>query len=250
MIKIALIGCGWLGMPLAKKLLQQKYVVFGSTTNPAKLSILENAGILPFLYNGTSALNLPDWTEDIDFLILNFPPSKSENYPKQIASILQQFPETCKVIFTSSTGVYLENEGEVTEDSEVNKDHPVFLAETEVRTAQQKYTILRLAGLIGPNRHPAKFFSGRTMKDGNMFVNLVHLNDVIAAIEQIMKQGCENKTFNVCSPEHPKKAIYYLEKTKELQMPAPLVEFSDKSGKKVDGSRIAKALHFNYSFEI
>jgi nucleoside-diphosphate-sugar epimerase len=250
MVKIAVIGCGWLGLPLAKKLLQQKYVVFGSTTNSANLSILENFGIIPFLYDGTSADSMPDWSADIDFLILNFPPSKSENYPKQIASILQQFPPTCKVIFTSSTGVYQEIEGNVTEDSGVKKDHPVFLAETEVRIAQQNYTILRLAGLIGPNRHPAKFFSGRTITDANMFVNLVHLNDVVAAIEQIIKHGCENKTFNVCSPEHPKKATYYLEKTKELQIAAPLVEFSDKLGKKVDGSRIAKALHFNYSFEI
>lgn len=250
MVKIAIIGCGWLGMSLAKKLIQQKYVVFGSTTNPSKLSILENTGILPFLYDGTSADNLPDWKAEIDYLILNFPPSKSENYPKQIASILKQFPTACKVIFTSSTGVYQEIEGEVTEDSAVKKDHPVFLAETEVRIAHQNFTILRLAGLIGPNRHPAKFFSGRTMADGNMFVNLVHLNDVIAAIVQIIKQGCENKTFNVCWPEHPKKAIYYLEKTKEFQMDAPLVEFSDKLGKKVDGTRIAKELHFNYSFEI
>lgn len=250
MIKIALIGCGWLGMPLAIKLLQQKYVVFGSTTNPAKLSILENVGILPFLYDGTSTDSLLDWSADIDFLILSFPPSKSENYPKQIASILQQFPKTCKVIFTSSTGVYQEIEGDVTEDSQVKKDHPVFLAETEVRIAQQNFTILRLAGLIGSNRHPAKFFSGRTMTDGNMFVNLVHLNDVIAAIEQIIKHGCDNKTFNVCFPDHPKKATYYLEKTKELQMAAPLVEFSNKLGKKVEGSRITKALNFNYSFEI
>ena len=36
--KIALIGCGWLGLPLAKSLLKKGYQVAGSTTSVEKLS--------------------------------------------------------------------------------------------------------------------------------------------------------------------------------------------------------------------
>ena len=49
MTKISILGCGWLGLPLAKALLEKGFSVNGSTTSTEKLSILENAGISPFL---------------------------------------------------------------------------------------------------------------------------------------------------------------------------------------------------------
>ena len=58
--KIAILGCGWLGLPLAKSLLSKGYKVKGSTTSESKLEILENAGVLPskFSWKKTKSLEL------------------------------------------------------------------------------------------------------------------------------------------------------------------------------------------------
>ncbi len=46
---------------------------------------------------------------------------------------------------------------------------------------------LRLAGLVGPGRHPGRFFAGKTAPDGEHGVNLVHLQDVIGAITLLLQ---------------------------------------------------------------
>lgn len=43
MQKISVLGCGWLGLPLSKKLIESGFVVKGSTTSSEKLSQLEDA---------------------------------------------------------------------------------------------------------------------------------------------------------------------------------------------------------------
>jgi 3-hydroxyisobutyrate dehydrogenase-like beta-hydroxyacid dehydrogenase len=49
MTQISILGCGWLGLPLAKTLLENDFSVKGSTTSNDKLSLLENLGIQPFI---------------------------------------------------------------------------------------------------------------------------------------------------------------------------------------------------------
>ena len=39
--KIGIIGCGWLGLPLAKEFVSNNYKVKGSTTTKEKLEILK-----------------------------------------------------------------------------------------------------------------------------------------------------------------------------------------------------------------
>lgn len=48
MTKISILGCGWLGLPLAKALIENGFSVKGSTTSTDKLTALENDGITPF----------------------------------------------------------------------------------------------------------------------------------------------------------------------------------------------------------
>ena len=48
-LKIAIIGCGWLGLPLAKKLIKEIFIVKGSTTSKEKISVLKTEKIEPFL---------------------------------------------------------------------------------------------------------------------------------------------------------------------------------------------------------
>jgi len=49
MTQISILGYGWLGLPLAKVLLENGFSVKGSTTSVEKISVLENSGIQPYL---------------------------------------------------------------------------------------------------------------------------------------------------------------------------------------------------------
>ena len=249
-MKIAIIGCGWLGFPLAKKLLKNGHYIFGSTTTINKFDELIAESIQPFLYDGllNNLISIP--TNEINCLIINFPPSKSHNYPNQIAELIQQFPENCKIIFTSSTSVYRDLEGEMNENGAVKIDHAVFLAEEILRSSEKQVTILRLAGLIGSNRHPIKFLSGKDIEHGNMAVNLVHQDDVIAAIICVIQSNAWNKTYNVCWNEHPKKGHYYQNAAEKYGLTPPIVAFSNSIGKSIDGNFITIDLGYKYKNSI
>ena len=44
-MQVSILGCGWLGLPLAKALIGEGYTVKGSTTTPAKLNLLKEEGV-------------------------------------------------------------------------------------------------------------------------------------------------------------------------------------------------------------
>ncbi|GAB3814760.1 hypothetical protein GCM10028895_08160 [Pontibacter rugosus] len=48
---VSIMGCGWLGLPLAEQLVKQGYTVKGSTTTAAKQALLEEKNIQPYLLN-------------------------------------------------------------------------------------------------------------------------------------------------------------------------------------------------------
>lgn len=249
-MKITLIGCGWLGLPLAKRLIANGHSVYGSTTHPEKLSELEEVGIHSFLYSEKSNVLLKAEVKEVDLLIIDFPPSKSTNYPLQIQLLLEQFPSATKVIFTSSIGVYQDVDQLTDENSPVITDHPVYLAEEVIRNTRKDFAILRLGGLIGMERHPVKYMSGKTVKDANAYTNLVHQDDVLASIEWIIQKDTWNKTYNICSEKHPTKVSYYSDSAKKMNLPLPLFELSDKKGKFINGNRIVEELDFQYTSPI
>ncbi len=69
--------------------------------------------------------------------------------------------------------------------------------------------ILRLAGLVGPGRHPGRFFAGKTAPDGEHGVNLVHLEDVIGAITLLLQAPKGGHIYNICAPAHPARNVFY-----------------------------------------
>ncbi|MES2804752.1 MAG: SDR family NAD(P)-dependent oxidoreductase, partial [Bacteroidota bacterium] len=115
MTKISILGCGWLGFPLAKALLKRDYLVNGSTTSTEKLAVLENAGIEPFLIalseNKTSG-NVTGFLEDSKILIIDVPPklrgSEAESFVSKIRNVIPFIEKSSieNVLFISSTSVY------------------------------------------------------------------------------------------------------------------------------------------------
>ena len=109
---IGILGCGWIGLPLAKELLQQDYRVSGSTTRTEKVSILKTIG-LEGVFVGKFA---PDWQGDditklleVDILVLDFPPGKASEedfHWQQMQALLKDLDADSKVIYTYSTNIY------------------------------------------------------------------------------------------------------------------------------------------------
>jgi nucleoside-diphosphate-sugar epimerase len=259
--KIGVFGCGWLGFPLAKELVKMGYTVNGSTTTKANLDLIGNEGIDPFLvqlYEEGVRGNLISFLKGIDILVINVPPNRAANAEDYVPKMRQMYEaikimRISKVIFVSSTSVYGELSGEVTE-----KTIPKPKTETgkQLLTAEKLFkddpslatTIVRFGGLIGPDRHPVTFLSGRkNMKNGDDMINLIHLEDCIYLITSIIANEWWNEIFNGVYPHHPTKREYYTEEAKKRGLPPPeyLKTYPGKSGKLIKGRAFEKKnLHF------
>ena len=92
---ISIIGCGWLGLPLAKQLTEKGYVVKGSTTSVEKLSLLKNYGIEPYLISIDEENIEGDMANCLDaseIAIINIPPGLRKhteaNFVKRIQNLI------------------------------------------------------------------------------------------------------------------------------------------------------------------
>ncbi len=259
MRKIAVVGCGWLGYPLALSLLEKGFSVIGTTTSPEKITLLAESGIEPRVW---SIANLSD--TDLDFLhsvnliILNIPPSKNDasvTYSKALKSICSRLNKNTKVIFISTTSVYPDTLSVAEENycwSESDLKKETVLAEIALQEIlNDRLTILRFAGLIGNNRHPVRFLAGKTnLENGNSPVNLIHLTDSIGLIEQVILTETWGEIFNGCYPDHPSRETYYSEKAKTLNLEPPKFARNSSTSKIVDSEKSMRLLGYTYKAKI
>ncbi|PIB36160.1 hypothetical protein BFP72_12520 [Reichenbachiella sp. 5M10] len=253
MKNISILGCGWLGLPLARHFIKKGYQVKGSTTTPTKMNVLSDLGILPYLLARESVeANLGDFF-DTDLLILNTPPRNTSEDPSShhrfISSIVSQIqPNHTKTIYTSSTAVYPSLNRDVSESDAVSSSRSrggVKLLEIEDLIAQNNNTtILRFGGLYGPGRHPGRFLSGKTVHGKNNPVNMIHLDDCIGVIQSIIDCQLWNERFNACSPQHPTKETFYTQACRELDLPAPLFTDKPTDYKRIDSSKLLQATSY------
>jgi nucleoside-diphosphate-sugar epimerase len=257
--KISILGTGWLGIPLARHLKSKGYQVKGSTTSPPKLNQLVEMGVEPYLINIDSrvvGLKGEDFF-DSDVIIITIPPSRDIAYTQSQYKIIAQLIQKGnikKIIYTSSTGVYGDAIGLVDENV---TPHPIrataqgcYFAEQILRNIGLDTTICRLAGLVGGNKKIGRFLAKRiNVLQGNAPVNLVHQDDCVAAITQIMKGNHWNEIFNICADFHPPRKVFYPFKAQQNNFIPPTFAEDDKkpSDYKIISNAKLKA-HLNYTF--
>ncbi|MDI1254604.1 MAG: SDR family oxidoreductase [Flavobacterium sp.] len=261
MKNISILGCGWLGFPLAQKLLQSGYAVKGSTTSPEKIALLKNSGISPFLISleadgiqGT----IGDFLSKSEILIINIPPKlrgpEAENFVSKINFLVPKIEKSNieKVIFISSTSVYADDNSIVTETTKSIPDTESGKQLLEAESLLQKNpnfntTILRFGGLIGDDRHPVKFLAGRENIDNpEAPINLIHQEDCISIILKIIEADCWNEIFNAAAPFHPSRKDYYSAKALQMQMELPKFNEKPSFGKTIDSQKLIKILNYNF----
>ena len=263
--KISILGCGWLGFPLAVYLNKKGYSIKGSTTRHEKLRILEKGGITPFLMtiDDKKIIGEPKLFLDSDILILNIPPKRIPNivefYDGQMNLILKQLDNSPVkfVIFISSTSVYQKTNTLVDESTqpipEKESGKALFQAENKFQTRQNfSTTIIRFAGLIGEDRNPGNFLAGKKNLSGGMNqVNLIHMDDCIGIIEAIIEQECTDELFNGCHPDHPSRKKYYVKMARKMGLKPPTFNnLPDNDFKIVSGKKVEEVLNYRYRVNI
>jgi nucleoside-diphosphate-sugar epimerase len=263
MKQISILGCGWLGFPLAKSLLQKEFRVYGSTTSVEKISLLENTGITPFLIELSDVTiegEIASFLKNSEILIIDIPPklrgNSSENFVGKIQNLIPFIENSSvkKVLFVSSTSVYSDDTNTITENTIPNPDTEsgIQLLEAEQLLQSNKNfqnTVIRFGGLIGEDRHPIQFLAGRTnLENPDGPINLIHQMDCIGIIEAIIQQDSkDNETFNAVAPYHPTRKEYYTQKAIELNLPLPEFNESKPSvGKTILSEKVALVLNYNF----
>ncbi len=74
----------------------------------------------------------------------------------------------------------------------------------------------RAGGAFPPS---GTFFRGKSAPDGQHVVNLVHLQDVVAAIELLLQAPKGGHIYNLCAPRHPARGLFYPQMARELGLP-------------------------------
>ena len=275
--KISILGCGWLGLPLAKSLLSKGYKVKGSTTSESKLEVLKNAGISPFqiqLEEHQIIGNIEDFLKETDVLVIDIPPGLRREFSTSLEMTFVNKVKTLipfieksgiqKVVFVSSTSVY--GDGfqivEITEETQPNPDtesgKQLVIAETILQSNSYfKTTVIRFGGLLGDDRHPIKFLAGRTnVENPDAPVNMIQREDCIGIIEEILKQVQHdnwewNQTFNAVAPQHPTRKAYYHKKAEIFNLPLPtFAEDSKSKGKIISSKKVETILGYSFQKEI
>jgi nucleoside-diphosphate-sugar epimerase len=245
------IGYGWLGKALSLALKNEGVNVFSTSTDVNKLREMLLDGISPMRLLKVD--QIVSWEEtpkrNFDAVIITFPPF--EGVLESLQNIMPSI-EADLVIFTSSTGVYMDESRVMDEASPVIKSHLVFQMEECIRSfVTGTYIVLRLAGHIGPNRHPVRFFlrNRREIPNGQAPVNLIHQSDILAAIACLLVEPKQDDIYNLCWPEHPTKERYYGYLAYQLSA-EKLVFLEGHHGKEIDGGKINRETTFEYRYSI
>ncbi len=256
---ISILGCGWLGLPLAKTLSAHGFHIKGSTTSEGKLETLELSGIEPFLVKlepDSIEGDIEKFLETSSTLIIDVPPKTAQgSYSDKIRTLIPHI-ENAKikhVLFISSTSVYGEETGLATEDitpKPITENGKQLLeAETALQISTNFHTtILRFGGLIGPDRHPVKYLSGKeNVENPDTPINLIHREDCLSIILKIIENKIWGEVFNAVAPYHPSREEYYIRKAREMELPLP--SFSRKNaseGKQISTGKLLRFIKYNF----
>ena len=253
---IVICGYGWLGGYLGRSLYQDHTLV-GTVRHESKVIQLQQQGITAIQFT------LGDDTSDLSqhlknaTLVLNIPPGRKSNdleaFTNNMLSLINDAISAgvAHIVFISTTSVYGDSSNDsVTEHSTTHpetasaKAHVAIEQHLGSHANKVNVSIVRLAGLVGPDRHPVHSLSGRTVSAGNKRVNLVHIHDVVAALRTIISSPTAQSLYVLCSSSHPKRGEYYTQAALALDIQPP--EFSDTQlapcGKVVDSTQSWRAL--------
>lgn len=219
-MKLAIIGCGYVGSAVARMWHEAGHDVTVTTTTPAKKQQLEAIATKVAVVTGSDLAGLQQVVSDREVVLLSVGSKERtpQGYRKAYLETTQNVVEAAtstgvkQLIYTSSYGI-LKQKGGATIDETVEvkpkDEYGEILHQTEqilLSVPESKFItcILRLTGIYGPGRELIKIFrrvAGTTRPGrGEEYTNWVHLEDIARAIDFARSERLRG-TYNLNSDE-------------------------------------------------
>jgi nucleoside-diphosphate-sugar epimerase len=222
--------------------------VKASTRSQTRLPEMSSLGLEPFIVDIRQLSDIIQEFLQANILIINVPSKSIDGFENLLKEI--EISEIGKVLFVSSTSVYenknktiLESGGEESTTSALLAIENLFRSSSNITT-----TIVRFGGLIGYGRNPGRFFrEGRLVSNPDSHLNLIHRDDCIGIISQIVEQEVWGEVFNCCADTHPTKREFYTQAAKSTGAPIPEFENSGaRSFKIISNQKVKRFLKYDF----
>jgi len=250
--RMLILGAGYVGGALAALALRGGMHVTALTRNHQKAQQLQNAGVQDVLITRVDGNGWHDEVGKPDYIvncvssagggIAGYRQSYLEGM-ESVAQWAQKSGSQARFIFTSSTSVYPQSEGETVDEnsdcSGCSESGKILLqAEDVVRNAGfAQWWVLRLGGIYGPGRHYLldAIKEGRQTLPGNgeHYLNLIHQWDICRAIFAALlhPEDPESGVYNVTDGNPAPKAEIAQWLAEELGQSAPAFDGAASGGR-------------------
>jgi nucleoside-diphosphate-sugar epimerase len=241
-MRVLIVGCGYVGLPLGAELVRLGHEVFGLRRSASAENELKAAGTQPLFGDVTKPGTLAALPQNFDWVVncVSSTGSGAEDYRRvylqgtcNLIEWLAPNPPK-KFVYTSSTSVYGQTDGSQVKESSPTEplvETAKILLETEklllAAVAERKFpaVILRVAGIYGPDRgHWFKQFlknEARLEGDGSRFLNMIHRADLIGCIIAALKNGRPGEIYNAADDEPVSQLHFFQWLAQALDKPLP-----------------------------
>jgi len=276
-MRVLIVGCGFVGLPLGAELVKQGHDVYGVRRSAGAEAELTAVGIKPLVADITNRDDLARLPGPFDSAVncVSSTQGGVEEYrqvyldgTRNLIEWLSPAPPK-KFVYTSSTSVYGQADGSLIKETSPTApagETSKALVETEklllAAAAERKFpaVILRVAGIYGPGRGHLflKYLKGEAKMTGKgeRLINMIHRDDLVGIIMATLKNGRPGEIYNAVDDE-PVAQIHFfrwLSETLGKWMP-PFAAEAEKgdhkrglTNKRVSNRRLKMELGYQFKY--
>jgi nucleoside-diphosphate-sugar epimerase len=196
---VTVVGCGYVGLELARQLDRLGHEVVGVRRSPAPVEAAGLTGLEADVTTPSSLSALPD-TDVVVFAASSGgrgADAARAVFVEGLRNTIEEYGSRdsppSRLVYTSSTGVYGDHDGDWVDEStplSPQTEKTTVLAEAErvaVETAAEHGidgTVARFAGLYGPDRYRLERYVEGPVTEG--YLNMVHRDDAAGAVRFLL----------------------------------------------------------------
>lgn len=230
-----IVGCGYLGLRVAQRWCAAGSQVWALTRSAHRAAELAAAGIIPLTADVTSPDTIRDLPAvDTMFWGVGFDRAGGASYRDVhvhgLGRVLDALPGQPRVIFSSSTGVWGDDTGQIVD--ETTPAHPTREAGSVLLEAERllhdrtgnRGTALRFAGLYGPGRLPRleDLRAGKPIPtDPDSWLNLIHVDDAARVVCAVAAAAAPKPLYVVSDGVPVRRLDWYTHLAKLSGSPPP-----------------------------